>query len=55
MRRSGRTTWDVADVEQWLLEFLAGRPDLELHYPARHPTCGRLPDAYQAVRSRAGS
>ncbi|WP_250292135.1 pentapeptide repeat-containing protein, partial [Frankia sp. CiP1_Cm_nod1] len=35
--RSGRTTWEVADVEQWLLEFLAGRPDLELHYPARTP------------------
>ncbi|KPM51875.1 hypothetical protein ACG83_33210 [Frankia sp. R43] len=35
--RSGRTSWDVADVEQWMLEFLAGRPELELHYPARAP------------------
>ncbi|MBW0010772.1 MAG: hypothetical protein JO063_11760, partial [Pseudonocardiales bacterium] len=35
--RSGRTTWGVVDVEQWLLEFLNGRPDLELHYPARVP------------------
>ncbi|WP_239394846.1 NACHT domain-containing NTPase, partial [Frankia sp. CiP3] len=35
--RTGRTSWDVADVEQWMLEFLAGRPELELHYPARAP------------------
>ncbi|KJE20416.1 WD domain, G-beta repeat-containing protein, partial [Frankia torreyi] len=35
--RSGRATWQVDEVEQWLLEFLAGRPDLELHYPARAP------------------
>ncbi|MGH3808626.1 MAG: NACHT domain-containing protein, partial [Pseudonocardiaceae bacterium] len=35
--RSGRTAWGVVDVEQWLLEFLNGRPDLELHYPARVP------------------
>lgn len=35
--RSGRTAWGVADVEQWLLEFLHGHPDLELHYPARDP------------------
>ncbi|MGH4017464.1 MAG: pentapeptide repeat-containing protein, partial [Pseudonocardiaceae bacterium] len=35
--RSGRTAWGVADVEQWLLEFLNDRPDLELHYPARVP------------------
>ncbi|EIV96140.1 WD40 repeat-containing protein [Frankia sp. QA3] len=35
--RSGRATWQVDEVEQWLLEFLAGRPDLELHYPSRAP------------------
>ncbi|MCM3924351.1 pentapeptide repeat-containing protein [Frankia sp. AiPs1] len=35
--RSGRATWQVDEVEQWLLEFLAGRPDLELHYSARAP------------------
>jgi pentapeptide repeat protein/WD40 domain-containing protein len=35
--RSGRTAWGVGDVEQWLLEFLNARPDLELHSPARVP------------------
>ncbi|EFC78994.1 pentapeptide repeat-containing protein, partial [Parafrankia sp. EUN1f] len=35
--RSGRASWGVADVEQWMLEFLAGRPELQLHYPARAP------------------
>ncbi|MCL9760237.1 NACHT domain-containing NTPase, partial [Frankia sp. AiPa1] len=35
--RSGRTSFDLADVEQRMLEFLAGRPDLELHYPVRAP------------------
>ncbi|ONH59027.1 hypothetical protein CcI49_17920, partial [Frankia sp. CcI49] len=35
--RSGRASWGVADVEQWMLEFLAGRPELEVHYPARAP------------------
>ncbi|MGH3937744.1 MAG: NACHT and WD40 repeat domain-containing protein, partial [Pseudonocardiaceae bacterium] len=35
--RSGAGSWTVDDVEQWLLEFMASRPDLELHYPARDP------------------
>jgi hypothetical protein len=28
---SRRTSWTASDLEQWLLEFLADRPDLELH------------------------
>ena len=35
--RSGATGWTVHDVEQWLLKFMASRPDLELHYPTRTP------------------
>src|SRR5262249_17969053 len=35
--RAHRTSWTVGDLEQWLLEFLAGRPDLELHYGQRQP------------------
>jgi WD40 repeat protein len=35
--RSGDTGWRVDDVEQWLLEFLRDRPDLETHYAARTP------------------
>ncbi|HSV67228.1 MAG TPA: pentapeptide repeat-containing protein, partial [Mycobacteriales bacterium] len=35
--RSGRLGWSTDDVEQWLLEFLAARPDLELHYTSRTP------------------
>ncbi|MGH3917327.1 MAG: NACHT domain-containing protein, partial [Pseudonocardiaceae bacterium] len=36
--RSGETAWTVHDVERLLLEFLAGRRDLELHYATRDPT-----------------
>uniref|UniRef100_UPI0021BEF80D pentapeptide repeat-containing protein n=1 Tax=Frankia gtarii TaxID=2950102 RepID=UPI0021BEF80D len=35
--RSGRATWQVNEVEQWMLAFLAGRPDLGLHYSTRAP------------------
>ncbi|HEX6523056.1 MAG TPA: pentapeptide repeat-containing protein [Streptosporangiaceae bacterium] len=35
--RGHRNSWSVGDLEQWLLEFLAGRPDLELHYGQRRP------------------
>jgi len=35
--RSHRTSWSAGDLEQWLLEFLADRPDLELHYGQRRP------------------
>ena len=35
--RSQRTSWSVGDLEQWLLELLHGRPDLELHYAQRQP------------------
>ncbi len=35
--RAHRTSWSAGDLEQWLLEFLAGRPDLELHYGQRRP------------------
>ena len=35
--RRHRTSWSADDLEQWLLEFLRGRPDLELHYGQRRP------------------
>ena len=35
--RAHRASWSVGDLEQWLLEFLADRPDLELHYGQRRP------------------
>ncbi|MCV7355896.1 pentapeptide repeat-containing protein [Mycolicibacterium fluoranthenivorans] len=35
--RTGRSGWDIADVEQWLVMFLHSRSDLELHYPQRMP------------------
>lgn len=35
--RSGRTAWTTDDVEQWLLNFMAARPELELHYQVRQP------------------
>jgi WD domain, G-beta repeat/Pentapeptide repeats (8 copies) len=35
--RTGRSGWDAADAEQWLVTFLHKRPDLELHYSRRMP------------------
>ena len=35
--RSGVRGWTVDDVEQWLVDFLAARPDLERHYSERTP------------------
>ncbi len=33
--RSGRRSWSVNDVEQWLLDFLAARPGFGLHYEGK--------------------
>ncbi|MCK9896198.1 pentapeptide repeat-containing protein, partial [Frankia sp. AgB32] len=35
--RAGRASWSADEIERWMLAFLAERPDLELHYPARAP------------------
>jgi uncharacterized protein YjbI with pentapeptide repeats len=32
--RRGRKTWSVDDLEQWLVDFLAGHPELTRHYGA---------------------
>ena len=35
--RDQRTSWSADDLEQWLLEFLDSRRDLQLHYRERVP------------------
>ncbi|MGI9002616.1 MAG: NACHT domain-containing protein, partial [Pseudonocardia sp.] len=35
--RSGRNSWEAAEVDEWLLDVLARRPDLERHYRERVP------------------
>ncbi len=35
--RSGRNSWGAAEVDDWLLDMLAHRPDLQRHYRERVP------------------
>src|SRR5215475_2181980 len=35
--RARRASWTVVDLEQWLLDFLDSRPDLQRHYGQRRP------------------
>ncbi len=35
--RSGRNSWAAAEVDNWLLDVLEGRPDLQRHYRERVP------------------
>jgi hypothetical protein len=40
--RSGRNSWGAAEVDNWLLDVLGRRPELQRHYP------GRVPDLWKA-------